>query len=57
MERYQWEGEQGVGERMGEKAQGLRNIICRYKIDRGKLRIVHEMEKPKNVYVQPLDMN
>ena len=38
-------------ERMGEKAQGLRNIICRYKIDRGKLRIVHEMEKPKNLYV------
>ena len=37
--------------RMGEKVQGLRSIIGRYKIDRGSLRIVQEMEKPKNVYV------
>ena len=36
---------------MGEKVQGIRNIIGRYKIDRGRLRIVWEMEKPKNLYV------
>ena len=36
------------GERMGEKVQGIRSIIGRYKIDRGRLRIVWEMEKPKN---------
>ena len=32
MEGYQWEG--GVG-RVGEKAQGIRSINGRYKIDRG----------------------
>ena len=33
--------EQGAGVgRMGEKVQGIRNIIGRYKIDRGRLRIV-----------------
>ena len=36
---------------MGEKAQGIRNINGRYKIDRGWLRIVWEMEKPKNLHV------
>ena len=35
MEGYQ----QGVG-RMGEKVQGIRSINGRYKIDRGRLRIV-----------------
>ena len=44
------------GDRMGEKVQGIRNINGRYKIDRGRLRIVGEMEKPKNLYVQPTDM-
>ena len=34
---------------MGEKVQGLRNIIGRHKIDRGRLRIVWEMEKLKNL--------
>ena len=48
MEGYQQEGERT---RMGEKVQGLRSIIGRYKIDRGMLRIVQEMEKPKNLYV------
>ena len=48
MEGYQW-GMQG--ERMGEKEQGIRSIIGKYKIDRGRLRIVWEMEKPKNSYV------
>ena len=37
MERYQ-QGEGGG--RMGEKVQGIRNISGRYKIDRGRLRIV-----------------
>ena len=31
---------EGVGGRMGEKVQGIRIIIGRYKIDRGRLRIV-----------------
>ena len=39
------------GGRLGEKIQGISSINCRYKIDRGKLRIVWEMEKPKNLYV------
>ena len=42
---------------MGEKVQGIRSINCRYKIDRGSLRIVWEVDKPKNVYVRPMDMN
>ena len=33
---------------MGEKVQGIRSINDRCKIDRGRLRIVWEMEKPKN---------
>ena len=48
MEGYQQGG--GVG-RKREKVQGIRSIISRYKIDRGRLRIVWEMEKPKNLYV------
>ena len=28
------------GRRMGEKVKGIRSIIGRYKIDRGRLRIV-----------------
>ena len=43
---------EGEGEN-GEKVQGIRSIIGRYKIDRGRLRIVWEMEKPWNLYVQP----
>ena len=52
-----WRVTSGEGENggMGEKVQGLRSINGRYKIDR--LRIVQEMEKPKNLYVQPKDMN
>ena len=37
MEGYQWGG--GMG-RMGEKVQGISSISGRYKIDRGRLRIV-----------------
>ena len=36
---------------MGEKVQGIRSINGRYKTDMGRLRIVQEMEKPKNLYV------
>ena len=39
MEGYQKEGE----ERIGEKVQGIRSINGRWKIDRGRLRIVSEM--------------
>ena len=54
LEGYQ----QGEGRgRIGEKVQGIRSIIGKYKIDRGRLRIVWEMEKPKNLYVQPMHMN
>ena len=42
---------------MGEKLQGIKSMNSRYKIDRGRLRIVWEMEKPKNLYVRPMDMN
>ena len=37
LEGYQWGGRGG---RMGEKVEGIRSIIGRYKIDRGSLRIV-----------------
>ena len=47
MEGYQLEGGGG----MGKKVQGIRSINGRYKIDRGRLRIVWEIEKPKNLYV------
>ena len=47
MEGYQLGWGRG---RKGEMIQGLRSIIGRYKIDRGMLRIVQGMEKPKNLY-------
>ena len=48
------EGYQQGGERMGGKVQG--SINGRYKIDRGRLRIVWEMEKPKT-HARPMHMN
>ena len=54
MEGYWWGG---GGQIMGEKVQGIRSINGRYKIDKGRLRIVWEMEKSKNLYVRPMDMN
>ena len=42
---------------MGKKVQRISSINSRYKIDKGKLRIVWEMEKPKNLYVRPMHMN
>ena len=50
MEGYQ-QGEGWGGGRMGGKVQGIRRVIGRYKIDMGWLRIVWEMEKPKNLHV------
>ena len=50
--------QQGRGEeRMGENIQGIRSINGRYKIDRERLRIVWEMEKPKKLHVPPMNMN
>ena len=43
--------------RIGEKVQELRSTIGRYKIVRSMLIIVQEMEKPKNLYARPMDMN
>ena len=54
MEGYQ-QGWGGV--RMEKKLQGIRSINGRYKTDRGRLRTAQEMEKPKNLYVQPMDVN
>ena len=48
MEGCQWGSGRG---REGEKVQRIRIINGRYKIDRGRLRIVREMEKPKDLYV------
>ena len=46
LQGYQLSGERG---RLGEMVQGLRSIIGRYKTEQGMLRIVQEMEKPKNI--------
>ena len=46
MECYQRGGDEGE---WGEKIQGIRSINGRYKLDRGRLGIVWEMEKPKNL--------
>ena len=40
-----------VKEENGGKLQGIRRIHGRYRIDRGRLRIVWEMVKTKNLYV------
>ena len=48
--------EEWVG-REEEKVQRISSINGRYKIDRGRVRIVQEIEKPQNLYVQPMDMN
>ena len=59
-EKWRSHGVLSVGkwerERWG-KGTGIRSINGRYKIDKGRLRIVWEMEKPKNLYVGPMDMN
>ena len=48
MEENQW-GERW--RRMGEKVDGIRSIHGRYKIDRGRIRTVWDMEEPKNLYI------
>ena len=48
MEGFQWGGQ---GEECREKVQGIRSINGRYKINRRRLKIVWQMEKPKNLYV------
>ena len=35
----------------GGKVQGIRSINGRYTIERGRLRTVWEMEKPKKLYI------
>ena len=47
----------GGGGGMGEQVQGIRSINGKQKIDRERLRIVQEIQKPKNSYVRPMDMN
>ena len=42
---------------MGEKVQGIRSINGKYKIDRGRLKIIKEKEKSKNLYVRSMDIN
>ena len=54
MEGYQLGG---GGGRMGEKVHGIRSINGRYKTDRRRLRVVWEVEKPKNLYAISMDMN
>ena len=52
-QKWRSHGKVSVGRgKNGEKEQGIRSINGRYKTDRGRLRIVREMEKPKNLYVQ-----
>ena len=48
---------EGEGGDWGKKVQGIRSINVRFKIDSGRLRILWEIKKPKNLYVQPMDMN
>ena len=50
-------GRSGKGENGVEKAWEIRNLLGRNRRDRGMLRIVWEMEKPKNIYVASMDMN
>ena len=54
MEGYQHGSGRG---REGGKVQGLSSINGRWKMDSGRVRIVWEMEKPKNFYGRPMDMN
>ena len=48
---------EGVEGNMGENLQGIRSINGRNKIDSGSLRRAQEIEKPKNLYIRPMDMN
>ena len=53
-EKWRSHGRLSLGRGRGEqeeKVQEIRSINGRYKIDRGRLRIVLEMEKPMKLYV------
>ena len=55
-ESQEWRSHGGIStgkgrEKMGGKGTGIRSINGRYKIDRGRLRIVWEIEKPKALHV------
>ena len=56
-ESQKWRSQGGLSvgkekeENWEKMIQGIRSIQGRYKIDRGRLRIVWEMEKPKNLQV------
>ena len=50
-----WRVISGEGER--RKVQGIRSINGRYKTDRERLRIAWEMEEPKTLNVQPMNIN
>ena len=43
--------------RMEEKAAGNKKHGRSVQNDRGRLRIVPEVVKPKNLYAQPMDLN
>ena len=43
---------EGEGVKWGKKVQAIRSINGRYKMDRGRVRIVQEMEKPKTFYAR-----
>ena len=53
MEGYQWGGGDG---RIGREDTGNKH---NWQVEnrQGRLRMVQEIEKPKNLYVQPMDMN
>ena len=44
-------------EENGGEVKGIRIINGRHKTNRGRLRVAWEIEKPKNLYVQSIDMN
>ena len=50
MEGYQWGGR---GQKMGEKVHGIRSINGKYKIDRGRLRIVEEWRSQRTYMYDP----
>ena len=50
MEDYPWGGRGGE---WGKRVQGIRSIIGRYKIDRGRLRIVKEMVRQRTYMYDP----
>ena len=54
MEGFQWGRE---GNKKGKKCTGNKKHKWQVENRQGRLRIVQEIEKPKNLYVRPMDMN